>query len=153
MPVSPGMCAFWRTDIPFPFQVRLTVTGLPVESCWSCPLQPLRLFSERGRKSAFGISFEDIFPPRFFLLKLEVLFIQFASFPQAGRSLPIWLDVLPVGSPLIQFTEREQQSANQSQTPGGSLQTEAMRDPVLCYLIERDFLLGLAFLLTEGRKY
>lgn len=72
------------------------MTGLPVESCWSCPLQPLLLLSEKGRESALGISREDISPPRFFRLKLEVLLIQLTSFPLAGPSLPIWLDVLPV---------------------------------------------------------
>ena len=72
------------------------MTGLPVESCWSCPLQPLLLLSEMGRESALGISSEDISPPRFFQLKLEVLLIQLTSFPLAGPSLPIWLDALPM---------------------------------------------------------
>ena len=75
------------------------MTGLPVESCWSCPLQPLLLLSEKGRESALGISSEDISPPRFFRLKLEVLLIQLTSFPLAGPSLPIWLDALPVVLP------------------------------------------------------
>ena len=49
-----------------------------------------------GRESALGISSEDISPPRFFQLKLEVLLIQLTSFPLAGPSLPIWLNALPM---------------------------------------------------------
>lgn len=67
-----------------------------------------------GGEPAFGNSCEDLLPPTFSLLEFEVLLIQFTSVLQAGPSLTICRDVLPVGALLAQNTEREQRRANQS---------------------------------------
>lgn len=153
VPRPQGMSVFWRTDNSFPFQVKLTVTGLPVQVVKVALCKQLHLWSERARKSAFGNSLEDIFPPRFFLLQFEVLLIQSTCYAQAGKSLPSWLDVLPIGPLLIQHTKQNQQTVNQCETPHGSLLTQAMQEPGLCHsVIGRYVLLGTDLCLYQEEE-